>query len=67
MILPALFGALGVVFIARNWKISVAPLVAMIILFICVPALATAVSILVPVSALIAIAGARILYNRGLV
>ncbi len=67
MILPALFGALGVVFIAKNWKIAVAPLGAMIILFICVPALATAVSILVPVSALIAIGSARILYKRGLV
>ena len=67
MILPALFGALGVVFIAKNWKIAVAPLGAMIILFICVPALATAVSILVPVSALIAIGAARILYRRGMV
>lgn len=67
MILPALFGALGVVFIARNWKIAVAPLGAMIILFICVPSLATAVSVLVPISALIAIAAARIMYKRGIV
>lgn len=67
MILPALFGALGVVFIVKNWKIAVAPLGAMIILFVSVPALATAVSILVPISALIAIGSARVLYKRGLV
>jgi hypothetical protein len=67
MILPALFGGLGVVFIARNWKISIAPLAAMIILFIAVPSLSGAVSVLVPVGATIAIAGARVLYKRGLV
>ncbi|HHU37115.1 MAG TPA: hypothetical protein GXZ47_07795 [Treponema sp.] len=67
MILPALFGALGVVFIAKNWKIAIAPLAAMIILFICVPSLSTAVSVLVPISALIAIAAARIMYKRGIV
>lgn len=65
MILPALFGALGVVFISKNWKIAVTPLAAMIILFICVPSLATAVSVLVPVSALIAIGSARVMYKKG--
>lgn len=67
MILPALFGGLGVVFIARNWKISIAPLAAMLILFICVPSLSGAVSVLVPVGALISIGAARILYKKGLV
>ena len=33
-ILPALFGGLGVVYIARNWKIAVAPVVLMLALFI---------------------------------
>ena len=64
-ILPALFGALGVVFISKNWKIAVAPILFMLILFIAVPSLATAVSILVPVGALIAIGAARIMYNKG--
>jgi hypothetical protein len=67
MILPALFGGLGVVFIARNWKISIAPLAAMLILFICVPSLSGAVSVLVPIGALISIGAARILYKKGLV
>ena len=66
MILPALFGGLGVVFISRNWKIAIAPLVAMIVLFIAIPSLANAVSVLVPISALISIGTARFLYKKGL-
>jgi len=63
-LLPSLFGALGVVFISRNWRISVAPLVLMIGLFIAVPALP--VGILIPAGALISIAAARIMYKRKL-
>ncbi len=65
-ILPALFGALGVVFISKDWKIAIAPLVVMIALFLLVPSLASAVGILVPVGALIAIGVARILYKKGM-
>lgn len=65
-ILPALFGALGVVFISRNWKIAIAPMVFMIVLFVLVPSLSGAVGILVPVGALIAIGVARILYKKNL-
>jgi hypothetical protein len=65
-ILPALFGALGVVFISKDWKIAIAPLVVMVTLFLFVPSLASAVGILVPVGALIAIGVARILYKKNL-
>jgi hypothetical protein len=65
-ILPALFGALGVVFVAKDWKIAIAPLVVMITLFIFVPSLASAVGLMVPVGALIAIGVARILYKKDL-
>lgn len=65
-ILPSLFGALGVVLIAKDWKVAIAPLVCMSLLFIIVPALSAAVGILVPVSALIAIGVARILYKKNL-
>ena len=65
-ILPALFGGLGVVFISKNWKIAVAPLIFMVALFILVPSLAGSVGILVPVGALIAIGAARILYRKNL-
>jgi len=65
-ILPALFGALGVVLIAKDWKVAVAPVVCMSLLFILVPTLSSAVGVLVPVSALIAIGVARILYKKNL-
>ena len=64
-IMPALFGGLGVVYISKNPKIAVAPLLFMVILFLLVPSLASSVGILVPVGALLAIGVSRILYNKG--
>lgn len=64
-VLPALFGGLAVVFISKNWKIAIAPVVFMVALFIAVPSLASSVGILVPVGALITIGVARVLYKRG--
>ena len=64
--LPALFGALGVALISKNWKIAVAPILLMLALFIFVPALDSGmVGIMVPVSALFTIGTGRILYKRG--
>lgn len=64
-ILPALFGGLAVVYISKNWKIAMAPLVCMVALFVCVPGLSGSVGVLVPVGAAIAIGAARILYKKG--
>ena len=64
-ILPALFGGLGVVYIARNWKIAVAPVVLMLALFILIPGLGSYVGILVPVGVLVALGAARLLYKKG--
>ena len=65
-ILPALFGGLGVAFVSKNWKIAVAPILLMLVLFIFVPALNEGtVGIMVPVSALFTIAVARIMYKKG--
>ena len=64
--LPALFGGLGVAFVSKNWKIALAPIMLMLVLFIFVPALnAGTVGIMVPVSVLFTIAVARVLYKRG--
>ena len=64
--LPALFGGLGVAFVSKNWKIAIAPVILMLILFIFVPALnAGTVGIMVPVSVLFTIGVARILYKKG--
>ena len=66
--LPALFGGLGVAFVSKNWKIAIAPVVLMLILFISIPALnAGTVGIMVPVSVLFTICIARLLYKRGVV
>jgi len=65
-ILPALFGGLGVAFVSKNWKLAVAPVILMLILFVFVPALDSGtVGIMVPVSALFTIGTGRILYKKG--
>jgi len=65
-LLPALFGGLGVAFVSKNWKIAIAPIALMLVLFIFVPALDSGtVGIMVPVSALFTIGVARIMYKRG--
>lgn len=65
-ILPALFGGLGVAFVSKNWKIAVAPIVLMLILFIFIPGLNSGtVGVMVPVAALFTIGMARIMYKKG--
>ncbi len=65
-LLPALFGGLAVVFIAKNLKLSIPPLILMLTLFIFVPALnASTVGIMVPVGVVFTIVVARIMYKKG--
>ena len=65
--LPALFGGLGVAFISKNWKIALAPIALMLVLFVFVPALNSGtVGIMVPVSAIFTIITARIMYKKGM-
>ena len=64
--LPALFGGLGVALISKSWKIAIAPIALMLVLFIFVPALnAGTVGIMVPVSVVFTIAVSRVLYKKG--
>ncbi|HOD92552.1 MAG TPA: hypothetical protein PLT91_03105 [Clostridia bacterium] len=64
-ILPSLFGGLGVVYVSKNWKIALSPLLFMLILFIVSPInLSSYVGVLVPVGSIIAIVCARILYKK---
>ena len=66
MILPALFGGLAVVFISKNLKLSIAPIIIMLLLFVFVPALnAGTVGIMVPVGVVCTVVYARILYVKG--
>lgn len=66
MILPALFGGLGVVFISKNAKLAAIPITLMLILFIFVDALnKSTVGIMVPVGVLFTIGVARLMYKKG--
>lgn len=64
-ILPALFGGLGIVFISKNWKISIAPIILMLALFIFTGLGSGEVGIMVPVGVLFTIAISRIMYKKG--
>lgn len=64
-ILPALFGGLGIVFISKNWKIAIAPIILMLALFIFTGLGSGEVGIMVPVGVLFTIAISRIMYKKG--
>ena len=65
--LPALFGALGVALISKNWKIAIAPIILMLILFVFVDALGSgSVGIMVPVGVAFTIAVSRLMYKKNL-
>ena len=66
--LPALFGALGVALVSKNWKIAVAPIILMLALFIFVDALdSSMVGIMVPVGVVFTLIMSRILYKKGVI
>ena len=65
-LLPALFGGLGVVFVSKNLKLAIAPMLLMLVLFICIPALnAGTVGIMVPVGVIFTLIIGRIMYKKG--
>ena len=64
-ILPSLFGGLGIVYISKNWKLAITPLLFMITLFLLVPSLAGSVGVLVPVGVIITLTAARVMYKKG--
>lgn len=64
-IIPALFGALGVVYIVKAWKIAIAPISVMLVIFLFVPGATGLVGVLVPVGVVISLITARILYKKG--
>lgn len=66
-VIPALFGALGFVYISKRWKIAVLPLIVMALFFILVPGSQRLVGIMVPVGVIISLVVARVLYKKGLI
>lgn len=61
-LMPALFGALGVVYISKNWKLAVAPILLMIGIFLVFPK--PPVGILISFGAIVSILVARVLYVK---
>ena len=55
------------VYISKNWKLSIAPIVFMVALFLIVPSLAGSVGVLVPVGVIITLVAGRIMYKKGCV
>lgn len=66
-VIPALFGALGVVFIAKSWKLAVVPVVLMILLFVFVPSTYGIASIFIPIMSVLAVLLARLMYKRNMI
>lgn len=63
-LLPALFGGLAVVFVSKNFKLAVAPLLLMLILFIFTPLSSGEVGIMAPVGVVFTLIIARIMYKK---
>lgn len=63
-VIPALFGALGVVFLAKSWKVAVLPLLLMILVFLMIPMVYDVAGILIPVMSVLSVLLARYLYKK---
>lgn len=71
-VLPALFGGMAVVYISKNWKISVIPCVLMLLVFI-ISSYATGsgdlagtlIGVMVPVGVIVTLVSSRIMYKNG--
>lgn len=63
-VIPALFGALGVVWLRKYWKMAIIPCIVMLIVFVFVPT--KVLGLMIPVAAIIAILCARYLYKKGM-
>ncbi len=66
-LLPALFGGLAVVFVSKNFKLAIAPLLLMLALFIFTPLTSSEVGIMAPVGVIFTLIVARILYKKGVI
>ncbi len=66
-VIPALFGALGVVFISKSWKIAIVPTLLMIIVFLLIPAAYAVAGILIPVMSVLAVLLARLMFNKNMI
>ena len=66
-VIPALFGALGVVFISKSWKIAIVPTLLMILVFLLIPAAYAVAGIMIPVMSVLAVLLARLMFNKNMI
>jgi len=64
-VVPSLFGALMVVFLSKNAKVGVPPVILCAVLFMLLPVLSSIYPLVVPVIAAITVLWARRLYKQG--
>ena len=64
-LVPAIFGALGFVFVIRQWKLVIVPMSVMLFLFYFVIKDPTVQPIFVPVASLLSLVTARFMYKKG--
>ena len=71
-VLPALFGGMAVVYISKNWKISVVPCVLMLLVFIIASyatgsgdLAGTLIGVMVPVGVVVTLVSSRYMYKKG--
>ena len=63
-VIPALFGALGVVFLAKGWKLAIVPVVLVTLLFFLWDGAASVSGILIPLASLISVGCGRYMYKK---
>lgn len=64
-LVPAIFGALGLVFVVRHWKLTIVPLTVMLLLFAFVVKDPTIQPVFVPIASLLSMVTARWMFKKG--
>lgn len=64
-LVPAIFGALGLVFVVRHWKLTIVPLTVMLLLFAFVIKDPTIQPVFVPIASLLSMLTARWMFKKG--
>ena len=64
-LVPAIFGALGLVFVVRHWKLTIVPLTVMLLLFAFVVKDPTIQPVFVPFASLLSMVTARWMFKKG--
>lgn len=64
-LVPAIFGALGLVFVVRHWKLTIVPLTVMLLLFAFVVKDPTVQPVFVPIASVLSMLTARWMFKKG--